>query len=155
MKQEHTGAIILGLHDAIVSLTGLIAGLFSAAVETDIIILSCIISSVTASLSMGVANYLAVKSMNQYDALRSGLDTCFAYLTTCVMLILPFFVFSNRVTALIFVGLMAILVILGFNALFYRGKSFYRHFFEMLIICAIVSTVAFLIGEFANKAFGI
>ena len=124
-------------------------------IDTNIIIISCIITSITAAISMSAANYQATKAASRKTALHAGSCTGLSYLVTCAALILPFFVFSNRTTALIFVGCMAIIVIFGFNIVFYRGKSFYRHFFEMLIICAIVSMVAFFIGEIANKAFGI
>lgn len=152
----HTqSAIILGMHDAIVSLLGLIAGLYFAFTDSKIIIISCIIASITAALSMSAANYLAVKSENRPAALRSGLCTGFAYLATCAALILPFFTFQHQTVAIVSVFALAILIIYSFNLIFYRGREFYRHFFEMLCICVIISIVAFLIGEFAHHWFGI
>ena len=149
------GAIILGMHDAIVSLTGLIAGLSFAFSDANIIIISCVISSITASLSMGAANYLATKAKNNKIALKSAFYTGSAYMLTCFFLILPFFVFNNRVTTLSATVFMAIFIILVFNRCCYSGKKFYRHFFEMLSICTIVSIVAFFIGEIASQIFGI
>ena len=148
-------AIILGMHDAIVSLTGLIAGLFFAFTDTNIIIISCIISSITAALSMGAANYLATKSNNSKFAIKSAFYTGGAYMITCILLILPFFIFSERVTTLIATVFMAVLIILVFNRCCYHGKMFYRRFSEMLSICTVVSIVAFFIGEIASKIFGI
>ena len=75
MIKNCKGAIILGMHDAIVSLTGLIAGLFFAFTDSNIIIITCIISSITAALSMGAANYLAVKSEDKDTALKSAFYT--------------------------------------------------------------------------------
>lgn len=155
MKNSCKSAIILGMHDAIVSLTGLIAGLFFAFTDSKIIIISCIISSITASLSMGAANYLAVKSANCEDAIKSAFYTGVAYIITCILLILPFFVIKNRTATLIAVITMAIFIIFLFNRFCYSGAKFYGHFFEMLSICTVVSTVAFFIGEIANKIFGI
>lgn len=154
-KHNYKSAIILGMHDAIVSLTGLIAGLFFAFTDANIIIITCIISSITASLSMGAANYLAVKSENHEKAMRSALYTGFAYIITCVFLLLPFFVIHDRTTTLISVILMAIFIIFLFNKCCYTGTQFYKHFFEMLSICTIVSISAFFIGEIASKIFGI
>lgn len=148
-------AIILGMHDAIVSLTGLIAGLFFAFKDSNIIVISCIISSITAALSMGAANYLATKTVNQEQAIQSAFYTFTAYMITCIFLILPFFIFRNRTTTLISVILMAIFIIFAFNRFCYRGKVFYKRFFEMLSICTIVSIIAFFIGEIASKIFGI
>ena len=56
------GAIVLGMHDALVSLTGLIAGLAVAMADRYAIILTAIIASITASLSMAASNYLAVRA---------------------------------------------------------------------------------------------
>lgn len=152
---DSKSSIILGMHDAIVSLTGLIAGLFFAFTDTNIIVISCILSSITASLSMGAANYLAVKSFNRKIALISAIYTGVAYITTCILLILPFFLIQNRTNALISVFIIAVLIILFFNRFFYTGMRFYRHFFEMLTICTIVSITAFFIGDVASKIFGI
>lgn len=145
---DFKGSIILGMHDAIVSLTGLIAGLYFALATTKIIVLSCIISSITASLSMGAANYLAVKTENKKYALRAALLTGFSYMATCVLLILPFFIFYMQSIAILFVFIITIFIIYLFNAIFYEGEQFYKHFFEMLTICTCVSFIAFLIGNF-------
>ena len=148
-------AIILGMHDAIVSLLGLIAGLYFAFTDTKIIIISCIIASITAALSMSAANYLATRAENNSRALWAGFYTGAAYLATCAALILPFIVFHHQTVALISVFLIAILIIYLFNLVFYHGRDFYRHFGEMLGICTIISVVAFLIGEIAHYMFGI
>lgn len=154
-KFDSKSPIILGMQDAIVSLLGLIAGLYFAFTDPNIIIISCIISSITAALSMGAANYQAVKSTDSNAALKSGLYTGAAYLATCGLLILPFFVCGHRTVAILSVFIIAILIICLFNLIFYHGKSFQRHFTEMLTICSIVTIVAFLIGEIAHHLFGI
>ena len=148
-------AIILGMHDAIVSLLGLIAGLYFAFTDTDIIVISCIIASITAALSMSAANYLATRAENHNYALWAGFCTGAAYLATAAALILPFIIFQHQTVAIVLVFAIAILIIYLFNLVFYHGRRFYRHFFEMLAICTIVSAVAFLIGEIANHLFGI
>ena len=147
-------AIILGMHDAIVSLLGLIAGLYFAFTDTKIIIISCIIASITAALSMSAANYLATRAENNNRALWAGFCTGAAYLATCAALILPFIIFYHQTVALVSVFLIAILVIYLFNSVFYHGREFYRHFAEMLIICTVISVIAFLIGEVASRVFG-
>lgn len=152
---DSKSAIILGMHDAIVSLTGLIAGLGLTFSDRDVIILSCIISSITASLSMGAANYLAVKAENKEHALHAAFYTAGAYMATCILLILPFFVFSNRLTAFGSVFVIVVLIIYMFNRTFYNTNQFYRHFYEMLAICFSVSIIAFLIGQAAKYFFNI
>lgn len=155
VMSNYKSAIILGMHDAIVSLTGLIAGLFFAFTDTNIIAISCVISSITASLSMGAANYLAVKSENRAQALKSALCTGAAYMATCILLILPFFASVGRAATLASIFAIAVGIIFAFNFFSYRGAAFYKHFLEMLIICTMVSIIAFIIGEFAHSLFGI
>ena len=154
-KFNSKSSIILGMQDAIVSLLGLIAGLYFAFTDPNVIIISCIISSITAALSMGAANYLAVKATNSKTALKSGLCTGGSYLITCGLLILPFAICGHRKIAILWVFAIAALIICLFNLVFYRGKSFQRHFVEMLTICTIVTIAAFLIGEIATQLFGI
>jgi VIT1/CCC1 family predicted Fe2+/Mn2+ transporter len=147
---DYKSAIILGMHDAIVSLTGLIAGLYFAFTDTNIIVVSCIISSITASLSMGAANYLAVKTVNQAHAIHAALYTAGAYMLTCILLILPFCIFYNRKLAFLSVFIIAILIIYMFNFIFYKGSKFYKHFYEMLAVCFTISVIAFIIGQCAK-----
>lgn len=149
-QSDFKSAVILGMHDALVSLTGLIAGLGLTFSDRDVIILSCIISSITASLSMGAANYLAVKAVNKENAITAAFYTAGAYMATCVILILPFVIFYNRILAFLSVFVLAILIIYFFNLAFYKKSQFQRHFYEMLSICFCVSLVAFLIGQAAK-----
>ena len=143
------------MQDAIVSLLGLIAGLYFAFTDTKIIVISCIIASITAALSMGAANYLATRAENRDNALWAGFYTGAAYLVTCAALILPFLIFNHQTIAIVSVFLIAVLIIYLFNMICYRGHEIYRHFFEMLMVCTIISIVAFLIGESAHYMFGI
>lgn len=154
-KFDSKSPIILGMQDAIVSLLGLIAGLYFAFTDPNIIVISCIISSITAALSMGAANYQAVKSTASNSALKSGLYTGVAYLATCGLLILPFLVCGHRTVAILSVFTIAVSIIYLFNWAFYREKSFRQHFVQMLSICSIVTIAAFLIGEIATRVFGI
>lgn len=152
---DYKGSIILGIHDAIVSLTGLIAGLFFAITDKDIIVLSCIIASASASLSMGAANYLAVKTTNKNSALIAAFFTGASYMLTCFLLILPFFIFSQTVLTVFSIFVMVVSIIFLFNFFAYSKQDFFKNFVEMLIICATVSFVAFLIGNCSKYFLGV
>ena len=146
------GAIVLGMHDALVSLTGLIAGLTFAQADRYTIILTSIIASITASLSMGASNYLAMRANNVPRAIRGAVYTGAAYMLTCVTLITPFFIFINTFAAMWTTLGVAVLVIFLFN--WGLGKiqhqPYIKKFLEMLAVCTIVSVVAFFIGWCAN-----
>ena len=154
---DRAGAIILGLHDALVSLMGLISGLTFALANKKIIILSAIIASATAALSMGTSEYLAEKTKRNPSAMQTGITTAAAYALTCVVLLIPFYITDNTKTALIFSFAVAILMIFFCNFCIRRAhnRRWWHHAIEMLIICTTVSTVAFIIGEMAHKILGI
>lgn len=152
-KFKTSGAIVLGMHDALVSLTGMIAGLTFAFADKNFIIVSTVIASVTAGLSMAASCYLAEKTHENKFAIKAGITTGLAYIATCVLLILPFLIMNNTYIAMVSSFLIAIGTIFGCNFFIHRtsGRRFWRHAFEMLTICTCVSIVAFIIGEIAQQ----
>lgn len=157
MIQKYSGAIILGMHDALVSLTGMMWGLTIALADRRTIILTAIIASVSAGLSMAASNFLAEKARDNPYALRHGLATGVAYLATCALLVLPYIVLGNVYHAMIASALVTILVIFGCNWCVARkhARPWWRHAIEMLVICAGVSVASFAIGELAKYIWGI
>lgn len=156
-KYRYASAVVLGMHDALVSLTGMIGGLTFALANRRLIILSAIIASVAAGLSMGASCYLAERTNENPYALRAGFTTGASYLGTCALLILPYFIFSNTYTALIMSFVVAVLIIFICNFCIGRahGRGFIKHALEMLIICTSVSVISFVIGELAKYLLGI
>lgn len=149
---DNYGAMILGMHDALVSLVGTIAGLTFALTNRRLILLTGIITSVVAALSMTAANYMASKTNNDPMAHRTALYTGFAYMLTSALLLLPFVIFKNLDLAFISTIVVGVLIIFGFNAFIglSRHCPFMRKFIEMLVICAIVSVIALIIGQCAK-----
>ena len=58
-RLHYVGSIVLGLNDALVELTGTIAGLTFALANNRLVALSGIITGVSATLSMAASNYLS------------------------------------------------------------------------------------------------
>ena len=156
-KYSADAAVVLGMHDALVSLTGMIGGLTFALAERRLIVLTAIIASVAAGLSMAASNYLAEKTNGNPRALHAGAITGTAYLGTCAALIFPFIIVRNTYSALIMSFAMAVIIIFGCNFCICRrhGQPFWRHANEMLIICAGVSIISFVIGEVAKHTLGV
>ncbi len=69
-RLDFIGSIVLGLNDALVELTGTLAGLSFVFQQARLIDLSGLI---TASLSMASSDYLAKKAENHDNTLRSSL----------------------------------------------------------------------------------
>lgn len=152
MNSKSAGAIVLGMHDALVSLTGMIGGLTFALANRQTIVLSAVIASVAAGLSMGASNYLAEKTNETPHPIQSGILTSAAYITTCIFLIMPYFIITNTYYALACCVFVAILIIVGCNWCIRHahGHIWWKHALQMLAICAIVSVISFIIGEFAQ-----
>lgn len=156
-KSDLPGAIVLGMHDALVSQTGIIAGLAFALTNRYLIIMTGIISAVAAGLSMAASNYLAHKTNDNDQAVAAGVVTGLVYLGTSFLLIMPFFMTQNVRAAMASAFIIAIIIIFICNWGICRANrtNFWRHSIEMLIICACVSLAAFIIGEWARYFIGI
>ena len=61
-RLRYTGSIVLGLNDALVELTGALAGLTLALQNTALIALTGAITGLAAALSMAASEYLSTKS---------------------------------------------------------------------------------------------
>ncbi len=160
-KLSYVGAVILGLNDALVELTGTVAGLTFAFQKGKLVVVSAIITGIAAALSMAASNYLASKADNDPKAKKAAVYTGVSYLITVMLLVLPYLIVpqtgiwiyvSLAITLLIAVGVIA-----GFN--FYisvaKGQAFKPRFLEMAGISLGVSFFSFLIGLLVKLVFGV
>ena len=155
---QYAGSVVLGLNDALVELTGALAGLTFAFQNTNLIALAGLITGISASLSMAASEYLSVKSDESgQDPLRSALYTGIAYIFTVAMLILPYLLFTNYYISLAWTIINAILIIAVFN--YYisvvRGYDFHKRFLEMASISLGVALLSFMIGNLIRNWIGI
>ena len=155
---KYAGSVVLGLNDALVELTGTLAGLTCAFKHTRLIALAGLITGIAASFSMAASEYLSQKSEGgELSPTKSALYTGMAYIFTVLFLVLPYFLFSNYLVSLAFTIVNAVLVIAVFN--FYisvaKGLSFRRRFTEMTVISLGVAGISFIIGSVISKALGV
>jgi len=155
---KYAGSVVLGLNDALVELTGSLAGLTFAFQNTKVIALAGLITGIAASFSMAASEYLSAKSEGGDKVpLRSAIYTGFAYILTVAILILPYLIAENYLVALLWTIGNAILVIAIFN--FYisvaKDLDFKKRFLEMSAISLGVALFSFLIGDVIRRAFGI
>lgn len=156
-KLNYVGSIVLGLNDALVELTGALAGLTFALQNTNLIALAGLITGIAASFSMAASEYLSKKSEGEGNALRSSLYTGSAYILTVALLILPYLLFTHFMVCLLATLTIAILIILGFNYYIAIAKDlpFKKRFFEMAAISLGVSAITFGIGVLIRHFIGI
>jgi VIT1/CCC1 family predicted Fe2+/Mn2+ transporter len=155
---HYMGSVVLGLNDAIVELTGTLAGLSLALQETRLIATAGLITGVAASLSMAASEYLSTKSEADGRApLRASLYTGVAYVVAVSILIAPFLLLPQYQVALPVSLLGAISLIGGFT--FYvsvaRELSFAKHFREMVLISMGVAALTFVFGFLVRTLLGL
>ena len=156
---QYVGSMVLGMNDALVELTGSLAGFTFAMQNTRLIALSGLIMGISATFSMASSEFLAAKSEGRTDAFKSCTYTGIAYLITVALLILPYLLLGNSqyMTALVSMLVVVILIIAGFT--YYvsvaQGEKFKPRFLEMSIISISVAVVSFFVGIAAKHFLGV
>lgn len=156
---KYLGSIVLGLNDALVELTGVLAGLTFGFQDTKMVAFSGLITGISAALSMAGSEYLSTKTDNDehIQPKKAALYTGVAYIFTVAALILPYFLFTNIYLALWTTLVIAIVIIALFN--FYssvaQSHPFKRRFLEMVAISMWVAVISFGVGIAVKYVFGI
>jgi vacuolar iron transporter family protein len=157
-RLDYMGSVVLGLNDALVELTGALAGLTFALRNPQLIAVAGLITGIAASFSMGASEYLSQKSEgNPGRAFKSALYTGVAYIFTVAALILPYLLFINPFIALPVSLGIAVIIIASFN--FYisvaQDLDFGKRFWEMTLLSFGVAGFSFLVGIIIRSVFGI
>ncbi|MBQ1947440.1 MAG: VIT1/CCC1 transporter family protein [Clostridia bacterium] len=158
-KLRYVGSMVLGMNDALVELTGSLAGFTLAMQNTRLVALSGLIIGISATFSMASSEFLAAKSEGREDALKSCSYTGVAYLITVALLILPYLLLDNGsyMTALVLMFAVVILIIAGFT--YYisvaNGEKFKPRFLEMSLISIGVAVISFAVGVLAKRFLGV
>ncbi len=155
---RYAGSIVLGLNDALVELTGALAGLTLALQNTQLIALSGLITGIAAALSMAASEYLSTRSEEtEKHPLKASLYTGVAYILTVTILILPYLILGNYYLCLAVALVSAVLIIAIFNYYISVAKDapFRRRFFEMAFLSLGVAALSFILGFFIRSALGV
>lgn len=146
----YVGAMILGMNDAIVEITGTLAGLTLAMQNTRLIALSGLITGIAATLSMAASEYLAEKTNRKPDAAKSALYTGVAYFVTVVILLLPYLLLDNSLylLAMVIMLVLVVVVLALFNMYtsIAQGTPFGKRFGQMCLISLGVAALTFVLG---------
>ncbi|MDR2196608.1 MAG: VIT1/CCC1 family protein [Coriobacteriales bacterium] len=158
-RLHYVGSVVLGLSDALVELTGAIAGLTFALANARIVALAGIITGIAATLSMAASNYLAKRAEGDSHALRASLYTGMAYLVTVAILVTPYLLVPPEHYQLAFVIMLGsvVVVIAAFN--YYLSvaerEPFFSRFGHMTAISLSVAAISFVIGLAARALLGV
>lgn len=157
-RLRYAGSVVLGLNDALVELTGALAGLTLALQDVKLIALSGLITGIAASLSMAASEYLSTRSEDtDKHPVRAAIYTGIAYIITVTLLILPYLLIEDYIVCLLISLTTAVLIIAIFN--YYisvaKGENFRRRFAEMAGLSLGVAAFSFVIGYFIRLWLGV
>jgi len=160
-RLEYASSVVLGLNDALVELTGALAGLTFAFQNGKIIAITGFIIGVAASMSMAASGYLSSKEEQDQNKgkspIKSAVYTGVAYIVTVILLILPYLVFRNLYVALGVMLAIGILIVLAYTFYITTAKSlkFWKRFLEMTLISLTVAVISFFVGWIVRTVFGV
>ena len=164
---NYLSSVILGLSDALVELTGALAGLTFAFQELKIVALAGLVTGFAASFSMAASEFLATKEeKSERSPMKAAIYTGTSYLVTVLLLVTPYLLLNENsqiifglephVQALCATLIIGLLIIALFN--FYvsiaQEYSFKQRFFEMTGILVVVTGISFVIGLVLRDWFG-
>jgi VIT1/CCC1 family predicted Fe2+/Mn2+ transporter len=157
-RLHYMGSMVLGLNDALVELTGALAGLTLALRNVRLISLSGLIIGVAAAMSMAASEYLSTKAeKGGRNPLKSAAYTGFAYIITVITLVAPYLFLANPFFCLSFTLIAAMSIIAAFN--YYvsvaTDRPFARHFLEMAGVSLGVAILSFGMGYVVRTFLGV
>lgn len=167
-RLRYSGSVVLGMSDALVELTGALAGLTFALQNLQLVALAGLVTGIAAAFSMGASEYLSSRTEKKAEsAVKAAFFTWLSYLVTVFLLVGPYLVFQAdspdfrglepHVQALLCTFAIGLLIVAVFN--FYvsvvEEVSFKSRFFEMAGILAVVSLISYGIGIALRGMLGI
>lgn len=157
-RLRYAGSVVLGLNDALVELTGALAGLTLALQNTRLIALTGSITGIAAAFSMAASEYLSTKAEEtEKQPGKASLYTGTAYLFTVLILIAPYLIFENYFLCLGVTLVLGLGIIAAFNYYIAVAKdlNFRRRFIEMAGLSLGIAGISFLIGLLLRHFTGI
>lgn len=152
-RLKYISSMVLGLNDALVELTGALAGFTFALGNTTTITLAGFITGSAATLSMTASEYLAKKhDPTEHHPLKAATYTGFAYMIVVTLLLLPYIFFTSPIIALgaALANAAFVIFIFTFYVSVVRKEHFRPAFLEMLGISFSVAAISFVIGWVAR-----
>lgn len=157
-RLRYISSMALGLNDALVELTGILAGFTFALGNSRLIAMAGLITGCAATLSMAASEYVSKKhdEMEKFP-LKAAVYTGITYMIAVAVLITPFFLINTPPLALLFslAGVVVIVLMFTFFVSVVRRRPFRRAFLEMMSVCFGVALISFFIGWAARAGLGI
>lgn len=150
-RLNYISSMIQGLNDALIGLAGQMAGFTFALQNTQLIGFAGLIAGFAQFLSNSASEieiYLSQKTKENKASLISSLYMGGTYIITVIVLIIPYFIFSNYYIALA-LNISITLIIIGFFTFFVsvvKNIAIRKMFLAMLTVSFCVSAISFILG---------
>jgi len=158
-RLQYVGSMVLGLNDALVELTGTLAGLSFALQDNRLVALSGLITGISATLSMASSEYLSARSEGNQNAKKSALYTGIMYIFAVILLVLPYLLLPSDQYLYALISMLIIVVLIIFAFTYYisvaKDLPFKKRFFEMAGISLSVAALSFVVGILVKYFLGI
>jgi len=157
LVERYSSAVVLGINDALIGLTGTIVGLTLAVDDVKLIGLSALIMGIASSLSMAASSYLSHKELNFTEADKAGIATGISYFLQAVVISLPYFLLEDKWEALAGSLALALASVALYNAVVAkeRGEAFLPRFLRMLAVSGGVALFLYAFTRAAAGALGV
>jgi len=157
-RLKYVGSVVLGLNDALVELTGSLAGFSFALQNARLVGVVALIMGVAASLSMAASEYLSTRHEDTGKSpVKSAVYTGVAYLITVILLVTPYLlrwgVYEALGTALALA--MGVILLFSYYVSVAQDQPFGKRFAEMAVVSLGVAALSFLIGLAVRMVFHI
>ena len=167
-RLQYSGSIVLGMSDALIELTGALAGLTFALKDMDLVALAGLVTGIAAAFSMGASEYLSSRAEKRGgSAIKAAFFTWISYLITVILLVSPYLVldptkeglaglemYETSLICTFAIGL-SIVGVFNFYTSVVERASFKSRFIEMAGILGVVSLISYGIGVALGIALGV
>jgi len=168
-RLRYAGSVVLGLNDALVELSGALAGLTFALQKPELIGVTGLITGIAAALSMASSEYLSTqteaaakpaertKNVFRKDPLKAAMYTGAIYLATVLLLVVPYVVLSNVYESLaaMLATVIVIIALFTYYLSVVRETPFWGQFKQTAGISLGIAAISFGIGVLVKTVWGI
>src|SRR5437016_1858109 len=100
LKKHSMASVALGVNDGVIELTGALTGFTFALKEHHLVALSGLITGIAAALSMAASAFMQARHEEEKDAVSAAVITGISYLIVVLLLVAPYFIFAEALSAL-------------------------------------------------------
>ena len=149
----YVSSLVLGLNDALVELSGAIAGFTFAMRNNSLVALAGIITGISASLSMAATEFVATRTdtkTSRKTPFTAAIITGITYIGTVTLMVLPYLLLPNEYYLLALLIMLTVVIsiiaIFSFYVSVTNGTNFKRQFGSMALISLSVAFISFVLG---------